>query len=354
MMVTFDVENQKGIAASAAKQCEPFARRLAELPLARLAPGDKGQARESLIAMINDERRRLQEAMGVLRSIAEADLAEAPARFAFETGPEGDRYRRYELTNERLALQSYDRFLRTRNFVVTGRFDLIDVDLQEPIGAAPFQTQAPSAIEPAEGASARTVEIGERDPFESHVAIAAIDGWMATARSPQGEMGCDDESFLRNEATLPSGNAPNEPTEPENDATNEPNRAAAGEGSKGVGSCASAVGGGHAYLEVEDQTTTVDEQFWKEVEARKQIRAERLRKLNEESRMEAEAVRAARYSPHRRVANKNGKPGGQRAARKTWPEHRSHCENVGDSGTDLEQLLEAASGPIERAGPISF
>ena len=37
MLVTFDVENKHGIAASAAKQCEPFARRLAELPLARLA-----------------------------------------------------------------------------------------------------------------------------------------------------------------------------------------------------------------------------------------------------------------------------------------------------------------------------
>ncbi len=129
MLVTFDVENKRGIAASTAKQCEPFARRLAELPLARLAPKDEEQARECLHLVIDEETRRLQEMMLMLRSIRNADLAEAPARLAFETGPEGDRYRRYELTNERLALQSYDRFLRTRNFVVTGRFDLIDVDL---------------------------------------------------------------------------------------------------------------------------------------------------------------------------------------------------------------------------------
>ena len=66
----------------------------------------------------------------MLRSIRNADEAEAvPARLAFEIGAGGkDRYRRYELTNERLALQSYDRFLKTRNFVVAGKFDQIDDD----------------------------------------------------------------------------------------------------------------------------------------------------------------------------------------------------------------------------------
>jgi hypothetical protein len=225
-MVTFDVENQKGIAASAAKQCEPFARRLAELPLARLAPGDKGQARESLSTMINDERRRLQEILYGLQAIADADLAEAPARLAFETGAEGDRYRRYEVTNERLALQSYDRFLRTRNFVVTRRFDMIDVELQDLIGPAPVHPEAPSAIEPANVASTeRTIGSNELGAFQPDVAAPADDDWQPSAQNHQREMGYDDGPFLRNEPNLASGNTPNEPTVAPVDVPNEPKRA---------------------------------------------------------------------------------------------------------------------------------
>ncbi len=41
MLITFDVEKTVGIAAFAEEQCEPFARRLAELPLAKLRPGTK-------------------------------------------------------------------------------------------------------------------------------------------------------------------------------------------------------------------------------------------------------------------------------------------------------------------------
>jgi hypothetical protein len=351
MLVTFDVENKNGIAATAAKQCEPFARRLAELPLARMAPKDEQQARESLSSIIHQEMGRLQETLSVLQAIADADQVEAPARLAFEIGVEGDRYRRYELTNERLALHSYDRFLRTRNFVVTGRFDLIDVDLQNLIGSVVPQVEAPDEIESADVASG-----------ESTVGISAVDAWRMPTPSPEQQTTCDDDHVLRNEATLPSGNAsnesndafenaPNEPTEPENNATNEPRRAADGDDDKGMGLCASTVGGGHAYLEEVHQTEIADELFWREVEARKQIRAERLRKLNEESRLEADAARAARHSPYRQIRKKNGKPGGQRPVEKLCPQQCSEGENAGYFETEVEQLVKAALGPSERAGP---
>ena len=55
MLVTFDLENKRGIAASAMKQCEPFARRLAELPLAKLAPRDENHARAWLTGIIDQE-----------------------------------------------------------------------------------------------------------------------------------------------------------------------------------------------------------------------------------------------------------------------------------------------------------
>ncbi len=204
MLVTFDVENKRGIAASTAKQCEPFARRLAELPLARLAPKDEEQARECLHLVIDEETRRLQEMMLMLRSIRNADLAEAPARLAYETGPEGDRYRRYELTNERLAaFRVTTASSRTRNFVVTGRFDLIDVDLQTLIGSDPVHTEASAGVDPADfGSGEWIVGIEESSAFEPDIVTSAVDGWRTSSRSPQWETGCDDEPILRNEANL--------------------------------------------------------------------------------------------------------------------------------------------------------
>jgi hypothetical protein len=123
MLLTFELENQKGVAAAVAKQCEPFARRLAELPLAKLAPRDEDQARERLNAIIDLERSRLMEIRMVLLSIGQADAAEAPARLAFETGTEGDRQRRYGLSNERLVIRRFSEFLRTRSMIASGTFE---------------------------------------------------------------------------------------------------------------------------------------------------------------------------------------------------------------------------------------
>ena len=256
MLVTFDVESEGGIAASVAKQCEPFARRLAELPLARLAPKDEVEARESLMLVIDHETRRLQEMLLMLRSIASADLAEAPSRLAFETGPEGDRHRRYELSNERLALQSYDRFLRTRNFVVTGRFDLIDVDLQTLVGPAPphafSDVSGPLSVVcsplsvvssplsvvsgPLSVVNCKSDAINEPEASDE-VSLAAVAerteqvprailpsaanggeqrdvpapcevGQQTPAPSPQEQIGCDDEPIVRNEANLSDVSGP--------------------------------------------------------------------------------------------------------------------------------------------------
>jgi hypothetical protein len=70
-----------------------------------------------------------------LMAIAEADAAEAPARLAFETGSEGDRQRRYGLSNERLVIRRYGQFLDVRMKSATGLFDLDEADLQALLGA---------------------------------------------------------------------------------------------------------------------------------------------------------------------------------------------------------------------------
>ena len=86
MLMTFDVENKNGIAARAAEQCEPFARRLAELPLARLAPKDEEEARATLNTIIETEVWRLRQIRLDAQAIADADAAEAPAGWLLRPG----------------------------------------------------------------------------------------------------------------------------------------------------------------------------------------------------------------------------------------------------------------------------
>ncbi len=78
------------------------------------------------------------------QEIADADAAEAPGRLAFELGPEGDRYRRYGLSAERLVIKRFGDFLTTRGKTADGTFDPVDVDLQSLLGTA-----APDVVERA-------------------------------------------------------------------------------------------------------------------------------------------------------------------------------------------------------------
>jgi hypothetical protein len=157
MLVTFDIENTNGVAAAIANQCEPFARRLAALPLARLTLMDEEDARGRLTAIIEQEIRRLRHARQPLQKIADLDAAEAPERLAFETGPEGDRYRRYGKTNERQVIRRFDQFLKTRTKTEAGAFDSVDVDLQDLLGAAqPGRKPDPQPSQPT-----RRVESGQ-------------------------------------------------------------------------------------------------------------------------------------------------------------------------------------------------
>ena len=145
ILMTFDLENKNGTATAVAEQCEPFARRLAELPLARLAPTDEQRARATIGEIIEKQVERIHEMRRRLRDIADADAAEAPARMAFEIGPEGDRHRRYELSHERMVARRVDQFINIRIKGASGAFDPADVSLQDLLGAAPLGTAQPRA-----------------------------------------------------------------------------------------------------------------------------------------------------------------------------------------------------------------
>ena len=257
MLISFDVENKRGIAASVAKQCEPFARRLAELPMAKLAPRDEEQARAKLTAIIDQEVCRLRYVRQTLQAIADADAAEAPGRLAFEIGPEGDRHRRYGLSAERLVIKRFNDFLKTRRMSADGTFDTVDVDLRSLLGTGVPHleargAEAQSAVPPPHPACGRPLPEGrgeedapslasprhqtcgrpfperrnEEDDASPHICpIGTADraGPEVTASSPYEEISCDDEHFLRNEAIAHRGDPRNEASvdggEQETDAT---------------------------------------------------------------------------------------------------------------------------------------
>ena len=79
-----------------------------------MAPRDDEQARKSLCVLIARELARIGEIRETLQAIADADLAEAPARMAFETGDEGERHRRYVLANERVLNRRFTLLLEAR------------------------------------------------------------------------------------------------------------------------------------------------------------------------------------------------------------------------------------------------
>jgi HAMP domain-containing protein len=203
MLISFDIENTHGVATAIANQCDPFARRLAELPLAKLAPLDDEDARGRLTAIIEQEIRRLRHIRQTLQEIADLDAAEAPARLAFETGPEGDRYRRYGQTNERQVIRRFDQFLKTRTKTEAGEFDSVDVDLQDLLGVAQPVANVRPTIEPPDALSGEwRVGNGERGAVELDAAMPAVRERQMPAPSLEEATCCDEEHSLRNEANL--------------------------------------------------------------------------------------------------------------------------------------------------------
>ena len=179
--------------------CEPFQQALARMPLEKLAPENAVQARQRLSAVVEEELGRIGRLRAKLQQIADADLAEAPVRLAFETGTEGDRQRRYVLSFERLINRRIDTFLKVRKASGSGELDLIE--LQQSMGGADKLTELledagfinrPDPVLKSTN-TATTAAVVESESNEELPSVSVV-----------SEVVCGDESILRNEATAPS------------------------------------------------------------------------------------------------------------------------------------------------------
>jgi len=150
------------------------------MPLDKLAPANEGEARQRLMAVVEQQQGRIGRIRTILQQIADADQAEAPVRLAFETGTEGDRKRRYVLSYERLVNRRIDTFLEVRKASGSGELNL--VELPETLGTEQFQdlTKAaglmvdgdPGDLRSGNGRGQDTVAQQPPDPFAGSARVS--------------------------------------------------------------------------------------------------------------------------------------------------------------------------------------
>ncbi len=313
---------------------------MAELPLARLAPKGKEQARQWLIGVIEGQIKRVGEIRAELAVIADADAAEAPARLTYEIGPEGDKHRRYILSNGRQVSKSVNDFFKARTMSETGIFDCVAADRHnrdEPSGLAPTAELGPEKPLDLGEARQEQAALDGSTPVDDNAQVqhreaapADVDG-QTPAPSQDQEASCDDDLILRNEPNAEFVSGPlsvvsgqvapfDEPGAP-NAVTNDRD---------------------DQDLEAENDRQKAGKLIWNEVVRRAPIEAEDLRKMNEESRKDAQEARAADRRSRRR-GKRSGMPGDRKTVA---PRRYQKMSCVDDEILRNEANDEFVGGPL--------
>ena len=343
-LAEFDIEKDNGNAIKAAVQCEPFMRRLEQLPLAAMAPPGEVEAREWLAQRIEQERKRVEHIREEVAERAEADAAQASARLKYETGAEGDRHRRYLQSNGRLVSRRIREFLTVRKAVNNGTLDRLELESDDPALQAvlgelkgqsghPTADQGPDVRVPTVASESRPGTADGLEERSQNDAPEADFGRRISDASIAGEAVCGASTFLRNEAdelvrgplSVVSGE----------DVAIAPNAAQAtggcspssgpeghllprGEGEApdefALGAEGDGAEDGSAVRRGWDDPVLAADVDWDETnewvrqgrERVRQRRAEELRQLNEQARKEREFLKEARRARH--AVRQNGKP----------------------------------------------
>jgi hypothetical protein len=314
----------QGLADRMKAYCTPWARTLAKRPLDRLMPKNVVEARKWLTVAIDDEVNRLTRIRAHRQQFADLDWAEAPARLAFETGTEGDRLRRYDLSRDRVLIRAIGKFVEVRKASIAGTFNLLDYDLDEmrefdePRNRNDGVHAAPSGDlgDSRNGQTEVTSLVRDESVVGpcADLATEADCSGKTAAPIPESAKICDDGAILRNEPnSFVSGplsvvrckvETADEPAASREDAANESTVAADGEDDKNVGLSAG-MNDADETFESEIDRERASKWLWDQVAILAPIRAEDLRKLNAECRQEEREARvAARRS--RGLQNKNG------------------------------------------------
>jgi hypothetical protein len=167
--------------AEIARVFDSFNRRLGKLPLARFAIESVEEARRWLAEVIKRELERIKAIAATLSEIAEADALEAPLRLALETGPEGDKFRRYVVSNGRLANRTISEFLKMRTMSEAGSLSVVSSSSSVVSGPLSVVNSDPAVVDS---------EIGDIDE---------------AAPSQEEQASCDDELIFAKRSHRESG-----------------------------------------------------------------------------------------------------------------------------------------------------
>jgi hypothetical protein len=217
------------------KWCKPFMRHLNKSPLSALGPANRDEAQRWLSNLAAAQIKRLQLIRAQNQELADADLADAPARLTMEPGAEGDRQRRYVLSRDRAFNRSVDMFLKARKMSESGQLDRIDIEnpvlpVEPENGPVPVEPDQPGkrpqiiplssvgmldwcdgglpindlaqagAVEPdADPAPPRAEPEPVQTPEDADPALPRDEA--ATAQTEEKQAICDEEAFFRNEPT---------------------------------------------------------------------------------------------------------------------------------------------------------
>jgi hypothetical protein len=245
-----------------------FRQNAADRQLDSLKPKDAAQARQALLGIIERATERLTAKADAHRERARAMAALAPDFLAFDATPDGERLRRFDLASGRALARTLNE-LRKHRRDATIASDLLSV-VRSPLSVVSGQLSVAGC-----NAEAITEAIATNEP------AAALGN-------------------VTNEPNDVQENATNEPTEQCENATNEPKVAAHSDGGKS----------GDGIVSIDDPEKA-GESYGQGVERRKAMRAESLRKLNEEAGREAACAMGARRAYRGEQRSKNCKPGGQ-------------------------------------------
>ncbi len=303
--------------------------------MASLAPKGHEQARQWLIGVIEGQINRVSEIRAKLQEIADADAAEAPARLTYEIGPEGDKHRRYILSNGRQVSKSVNDFFKARTMSETGIFDIVRGPLSVVSGqAVPIdEPGAPNDLGETRQEQAGIDGLTPVDDDDQARSLEAtpteVDG-QTPAPSHDLEASCDDDSILRNE--------------PNDEFVRGPLSVVSGQGVPidGPGAPNAATNDGDdKNVEAHIISEKASKSSWDAVAMRVPIRAEGLRKLNEECRQEEQETKAAARRSRRR-RGKIGILGSRKMPAPSW-EREASCDD--DPILRNEANDEFVSGP---------
>jgi hypothetical protein len=301
---------------------EPYGHRLAGRGIEGLRPKDAAAAREILLGIIDRATAQITVKADAHHRRAEVDDALAADCLSFDDSPVGERLRQYELASGRGIARSLESLHKHRRSVVSGPLSVVHCPLPV-VGCTVESIGVPDATNEPNDAG----EIATNEPNDA----------------------CENATNEPNDAIE---KLPNEPNGGYENAMSESKVAADCEDGTSVELSVRTNQTNDKSLASEVYPENAGESFQQGVVRRKAMRAESLRKLNEEARREAADAMAAHRARRREQRNNNGRPGDKLHGRAASAGQARGRENAAREKREPDEFVKNAIALYDEAHPV--